>query len=326
MVRPNKTNWRKKAAALAAARPAVLEPAFFTPQLAVLASTAPSGPGWIHELKFDGYRLVCVISAGKAYLWSRNGISWSHKLRNIVKALEQLDVDSAAFDCELIAGQGRRVDFGDVPHAVAEGKASLVLFDLLHLDGISIEAAPLIHRRSLLQQLLSKSQNRCLAFSSHVEDGAQAFSLAAQLGFEGIVSKRADRPYVHGRSDDWRKSKAVQTEELAVVGYTPSSVTASFASLLVARRSPMGWVYAGRVGTGFSDQLAKQLMRLLIDASPTPTVALPSGEDRPWLRHALWFEPRFVIEVAVRGRTKGRGVLRQPSFKAMRLDKSPSEL
>jgi bifunctional non-homologous end joining protein LigD len=137
------------------------------------------------------------------------------------------------------------------------------LFDLLHLDGVDIADAPLLERKALLHSVL-EGQGRPLAFSSHVQgDGDEAYRLAGEQHFEGIISKRADRSYRSGRSEDWRKTKQLASDEFAVVGYTaPKGSRTGFGSLLLARPDPKhGWLYVGRVGSGFSDELIGEVSR-----------------------------------------------------------------
>lgn len=318
--------WASKAAALTGSVPTLLAPFAFAPQLAVSVDEPPRTEQWLHELKWDGYRLVASVVEGKAHVWSRNALPWNSKVRGIVGALEQLGV-SASFDGELVANTGSREDFGALQEALSgkrRAPMTLVLFDLLHLEGFSIERAPLIERKALLAELLGKKPPAGLAYSSHGHDAEATFEMAVEREFEGIISKRIDGPYLHSRSDMWRKTKVLETEEFAVVGYAPSeSGRNPWGSLLLARPVDGRWVYAGRVGSGLSDSLRRSLEKHLQGGGPTPTVEVSA--DRPSLRRATWFEPRFVAEVFVRGFGTS-GVLRQPSLKAIRPDKQVEDL
>jgi bifunctional non-homologous end joining protein LigD len=175
---------------------------------------------------------------------------------------------------------------------------------------------------------LLKDPPRHLAYSSHIEgDGAKAFELAAQGEFEGIICKRADLGYEHGRSESWKKVKRLESDEFAVVGYTPGKGTReSFGSLLLARPDRVhGWSYAGRVGSGFTDKLIAELLKRIGKAGGRqPSVHVPAEVDAD-LRQAKWFEPMFVVEVFIRG-IGNTGVLRQPSLKAIRPDKGIADL
>jgi bifunctional non-homologous end joining protein LigD len=325
-----RVDWAKRALALPGARKAKLKDEAFAPQLAKLVDVPPEGDAWLHEVKWDGYRLVTTIVGGQVRIWSRNAIEWTDKVPELRDALARLGLDSAALDGELIAGTGTQADFGLLQATLSgerQGSLSYVLFDLLHVDGVAIDRAPLVERKALLQALL-RDPPRHLAFSSHIPgDGKAAFELASSQAFEGIVSKRADGAYHAGRAEDWKKTKRLDSEEFAVVGVTPGKgARTGFGSLLLARADPVhGWVYVGRVGSGFSDKQLRELAkRIGKSGSSTPSVHVPAVVDAD-LRHAKWFAPMFVVEVIVRG-TGNSGVLRQPSLKALRLDKDVADL
>ncbi|TDK29249.1 DNA ligase D [Luteimonas terrae] len=323
-------DWARAARALEGARRAAAPDGPFEPQLAKLGSAAPQGESWLHELKWDGYRLLATIARGKVRLWSRNALEWTDKVPEITAAVARLGLKSGALDGELIAGRGSREDFNLLQGTLSgerQGALVLVLFDLLHVDGVDVSGAPLLARKALLQRILGESPPAHLAYSAHIEGAAAtAVELASESGFEGIISKRGDRPYRPGRGDDWRKTKELASDEYAVVGYTPPKGSRSgFGSLLLARPdAEHGWRYAGRVGSGFSDALLDELTAHIGRAGrAAPTVHVPPNDTD--LRHAKWFEPRFVVEVFSRG-TGGHGLLRQPSLKAVRPDKSVDDL
>jgi len=328
--RKRRIDWAKKAAALPHAKKKTLRNEAFAPQLAKLGDTPPEGEKWLHELKWDGYRLVVTMVGGKVRIWSRNAIEWTAKVPELAAAIGQLGLTSAALDGELIAGGGTQADFNLLQATLSgeqQGALVLVLFDLLHVDGIDIAGAPLADRKALLAQIMETPVPH-LAFSSHIEgNGEEAYRLAGEREFEGIISKRSDAPYRHGRSDDWRKTKVLDSDEFAVVGYTPAKGSRTgFGSLLLARpEGRNGWRYTGRVGSGFSTQLIKELRAHIGSAgSPTPTVDLPD-DVRKELRGATWFPPLFVVEAFVRG-IGTSGLLRQPSLKTVRLDKDVRDL
>src|SRR5688572_24040270 len=331
--RARRVDWAKRAAALPGARKAALADAPFVPQLANLADRAPEGDDWLHEIKWDGYRLVAVVRGGRARLWSRNAIEWTDRVPEIREALERLGVDAAAVDGELIAGAGTQEDFNLLQATLSgerQGALGFVLFDLLHVDGVAIDRVPLRERKALLADLLGAEPPRHLAYSSHIDgDGAAAYALAAERRFEGIISKRADRPYVAGRSDDWRKTKRLESDEFAVVGYTPGKGARAkgFGSLLLARPDgDGGWTYAGRVGSGFTDEMLRTLTKTIGSrGGTTPTAAITPAQLKEIGRTVRWFEPLFVVEVNLRG-TGGQGVLRQSSLKAIRTDKGVGDL
>jgi bifunctional non-homologous end joining protein LigD len=328
--RRRRIDWAKKAAKLPKARRASLKDEAFAPQLARLGDRPPEGEQWIHELKWDGYRLVTTVVAGRVRIWSRNAIEWTAKVPEIVSAVEQLGLKNAALDGELVAGGGTQQDFNLLQATLSgeqQGALVYVLFDLLHLDGVAIDAAPLLDRKQLLADVLAEPPPH-LALSTHViGDGQAAYALAVERRFEGIISKRGDRPYQPGRGDDWRKTKHLPSEEFAVVGYTPGKGNrGGFGSLLLARPDPVhGWSYAGRVGSGFNNEQIRELTRRIgKSGSAKPTVYVTDAARRE-IRGGLWFEPMFVVEVIVRG-TGSSGVLRQPSLKALRPDKDIADL
>ncbi len=324
-----KRSWATKALALTNARngKAPVEP--FEPQLAKLGESPPQGEQWLHEFKWDGYRILATIADGKVRLWSRNALEWTGKIPDIRAALEALGLESGALDGELIAGTGTTADFNLLQSTLSgerEGGLALALFDLLHVDGVEVAGAPLTERKALLQQILQGAPAQ-LAFSSHIEgNGDAAYQLAGERHFEGIISKRADRAYHGGRSDDWRKTKQIASNEFAVVGYTaPKGSRTGFGSLLLATPDPQhGWLYVGRVGTGFNDDLMRQVSKKLAKGGGTTPTAFVGTTDTD-LRTATWFEPRFVVEVFFRGIGRQQ-LLRQPSLKAVRADKSVADL
>jgi len=330
--RAKRVDWSARALKLPKAKAAKLRDAAFAPQLAKLADKAPSGEQWLHEIKWDGYRLVATVVDGKVRIWSRNAIEWTDKVPEIREAIAQLGLQHAALDGELIAGTGTQQDFTLLQATLSgerQGTLAYALFDLLHVDGVSLEATPLLARKQLLAELL-KDPPRHLAYSSHIlGDGDKAFELASAGEFEGIISKRADLGYEHGRSEAWKKVKRMESEEFAVVGYTPGKgARAGFGSLLLARpdkKQKEGWSYVGRVGTGFSDRMITDLVKRIGKAGgKDPTVHVPPVVDTD-LRLAKWFAPMFVVEVYIRG-IGTSGVLRQPSLKGLRPDKGIADL
>ena len=202
-----------------------------------------------------------------------------------------------------------------------------VVFDLLHLEGVDLSGVPLLQRKLLLERLLALAPSR-LAYSAHgIGNADAAFKAAVDAGFEGIVSKRIDATVHPGRSDAWRKTKALGSDEFAVVGYTPpkGARTGIGALLLATPDAQHGWRYVGRVGSGFNEaQLATLGKRLRGTGSAKPSVHVPDNDTD--LRQARWLpKPAFVVEVFTRG-FGGRGLLRQSSFKALRADKTVASL
>jgi bifunctional non-homologous end joining protein LigD len=322
----------KAAAALSGARSAAPSNGFFKPELARLRESPPEGEQWLHEVKWDGYRILAAIADGEVKLWSRNALPWNERVPDIVQSLESLGLHSARLDGELVAMDTRgHSDFNGLQQTLS-GEAQLplvyVLFDLPYLEGNDLSRVDLLKRKQLLEKLLLHGPKH-LAFSTHaIGDGQDVFQRATDAELEGIISKRIDSAYRPGRGDDWFKIKRLENDEFAVVGYTPPKGSRSgFGSLLLAKPDPQvksGWIYVGRVGTGFSNEQLKRLSRTIADkGSAKPTVKLAAID--PLLRGARWVKPAAVAEVYYRG-IGNKNLLRQPSLKTMRTDKTPADL
>lgn len=311
-------------------RRARMDTAFFPPELALLRDRVPEGEGWLHEVKWDGYRLLTAVADGQVECWSRNALPWSERVPEIVAAIKTLGLRSARLDGELVVLSQGQSDFNALQKTLAGERAgilSYMLFDLVHLDGFDLSATPLVQRKALLKSLLDGAKGAAaetLGFSEHiVGDGAAVWAGVLQSGLEGVVCKRVDSTYQPGRGGDWLKIKRCDSDEFAVVGYTTGKGhRQGFGSLLLGRPSAKGgWDYAGRVGTGFSDAQLRKIGNDLAarGASARPTVHLSSID--PKLRGARWVRPDVVVEVFYRG-IAGNGLLRQPSLKAIREDKN----
>src|SRR5690606_29837600 len=325
-----RVDWAARAAALEGARPTPRGWKPPRPQLATLRAAPPAGDDWLHELKWDGYRMLADLEGGRARLRSRNGLDWTPDYPEIVKAFEALGVDDGCFDGELVAltPQGND-DFGLLQKATsgnANAPLRLMLFDMPALGGQDLSRTRLEDRKALLEALLEGAAP-VLALSRHiVGHGDQVFAASRKQGMEGIVSKRRDAPYVEGRSTTWLKAKHAQGDEFVVVGYTaPKRSRTGFGALLLATREDGGLRYVGRVGTGFDDAMLRQLAaRLKPLARREATVVLPPHIPfRP--RDVTWVEPRIVVELEYRGWGK-EGLLRQASFKGVREDKGVDEI
>lgn len=302
---------------------------FISPQLATLVKEPPSGDQWLHELKFDGYRMLCRIDRGRVRVWSRNGKDWTDKFLNVTEAARDLKLTSAILDGEIVIvdAQGRS-SFQKLQRAMGKSTTTgfaYEVFDLIYLDGFDLTGTPLKHRKALLKKLISASRG-AIRYSEHFEgNGAAFFRHACEYGIEGIVSKLADSPYESTRNRNWLKVKCNKQQEFVIAGYTPSAKgLPGFGSLVLAVYEKKKLVYAGRVGTGFTfkqrSDLKKQLDKLLLVKSPLAVVPKDPG-----LRQTRWTEPKMVAEVAFTEWTSD-GAIRHPSFQGLREDKNPKEI
>jgi len=201
-------------------------PDFLPPQLATLAKEPPTGDGWLHELKFDGYRMHCHLNKGKARFWSRNGKDWTERFLSLEKPLKKLPATTAILDGEIVVVDPKgRSSFQRLQQSMGSGAALVFqVFDVIYLDGYLLTRTPLRERKAVLEELLSKSSSTGpVRYSDHIEgNGAQFFKQACEYGIEGIVSKMADSFYESTRNKNWLKVKCNKRQEFVVVGYTPS--------------------------------------------------------------------------------------------------------
>lgn len=321
--------WRTRALALDGARDAPYPPGF-KPQLTDHRATAPDGDGWLHEIKWDGYRLLAEVNDGVVALRSRGGLNWTDDFPEVVQAIAALPVRDLRLDGELVVldAQGRS-DFTALQKVIdgtAKQPLRYVVFDMPGIAGVDISRCALLQRKALLKELIGPGPGT-LAYSDHVLDhGPAVFTASGEAGFEGIISKRVDAPYVNARSPAWIKIKHESTDEFLIVGYTdPKGARSGFGSLLMATPDKGGLRYVGRVGTGFDDALLGALTRQL-----KPLAVADAGVELPAhvpfkARSVHWVKPVLVAEVAFRGWAK-EGLLRQASFKRLREDKSAGDL
>jgi bifunctional non-homologous end joining protein LigD len=304
-------------------------------ELATLTKQAPHGDQWLHEIKFDGYRMICRIDHGRVRLLSRNHKDWTDRLKAIAEAAKKLPVTTAILDGEVVALRPDGTsNFQDLQNAFQENRADQLhyyAFDVLHLDGFDLTKVVLEDRKRLLARLLTKS---ALPSSLHLSDhiaghGAEFFKEVCKMGLEGIISKRRDRPYRAGRGYDWLKVKCAESAEFVIGGYSaPSGTRKGFGALLVGYHDADGrLLYAGRVGTGFDDRtlesLLERLQPLRRDHSRFDDFNSRSHKNR-WRSgesgKACWVEPSLVAQVRFSGWTRD-GVLRHPAFQGLREDK-----
>jgi bifunctional non-homologous end joining protein LigD len=305
------------------------------PELPSLADAPPSGQDWLHEIKFDGYRILASIEQGKVILTTRKGNDWTDRVPTLANALRTIPVGTAMLDGELVSlderGASNFQRLQDALGARPARAARLVyfVFDLLYLNGVDLRCVGLGQRKVLLAELFTRVPPplaSTIRLSDHViGQGPAFFAEAARMGLEGIVSKQRDAPYRSGRSHTWLKMKCSQRQELVVIGFTdPKGTRSLLGALLLATYTGGQLVYRGRVGTGFSEGSLHDLHRKLAPlCGRQPTLAhAPSGAEA---RAVHWVRPELVVEVSFSGFTQD-GLLRHSTFLGLREDKSASEV
>lgn len=303
------------------------------PELALLARTPPAGDDWLHELKYDGYRILALKQGKSVRLVSRNGKDWTARFAPVAKALQDLPGE-AVVDGEVVVldPQGRS-SFQALQQSL-KGKPSGPLvyfaFDLLWFQGHDLRGVALAERKEVLRHLLTTSFREAdgmVRFSDHQSGkGGEFFRQACQAGVEGMVSKRAGSKYIGRRTRDWLKLKCGRKQEFVVGGFTPpqGSRTGFGALLLGYYDAERKLCYAGRVGTGFDEALLRDLHRQMLDLE---VAACPFARQPPRseVRKATWVKPQLVAEVVFTEWTDD-GRLRQPSFQGLREDKAAKDV
>ncbi len=305
-------------------------PDFVEPMLATLVSSAPTGEKWLHEIKFDGYRLLAHIEAGRVKLLTRSGLDWTKKFgKGVLAALQDLPMGSAIIDGELVVETASgATDFSALQADLSADRTDrfvFYVFDLLYLDGYDLRSMPLIERKNLLEKLVPPD-NGIIRFSSHLdESGAMVLQHACRLSLEGIVSKLRDAPYRPGRAKSWVKSKCSARQEFVIGGYIPSTVSRkAIGSLALGVYEDGKLHHVGRVGTGFSADVAEALQTKLehIRADENPFENTLTADERRGVRYV---RPDLVAEVEFRAWTAD-GHLRHASFRGLREDKPAEQI
>jgi len=337
-------------------RPTAARPPISELQLATLVDQPPEGPEWVHEQKFDGYRILAevdhtpdaprsggkadrapapgdlasLVERGKLRLLSRRFKDWTAEFPTVAAAVADLPVERALLDGEVAAVLPSGItSFQALHDARAAGTLAYFVFDLLALDGEDLTPLPLDERKARLEKLLARARDKAgvIRYSDHVTgSGAEFFALACKRGLEGIISKRRDQPYRPGRGTAWVKTKCLLRQELVIGGFTdPERSRVGFGALLVGYYDGDELRYAGKVGTGYSHATLLELRAQLgaLERAASPFSPEPPRAFTGASRH--WVAPELVAEVAFLEWT-GDGRLRHPSFLGLRRDKSPRDV
>jgi bifunctional non-homologous end joining protein LigD len=299
------------------------------PQLAAPAEETPRGDGWLSEIKFDGYRLLCWVDRGKVRLVTRSGLDWTDRFPAVAREVGRLGMDTALLDGELVAlDKSGASSFPMLQAALSNGRdgtLSLYLFDILHLDGWDLRPCRLADRKRVLSGLAD--WQGMLRYSDHHEgDPAELHARACEMKLEGTVCKQASAPYRAGRGHGWVKVKCLGREEFLVLGWTtPGGSRIGLGSLHLGYYDPQGGLhYAGGVGTGFSEQELARLSDQLADlAAETPKSLLLAGDPLPADIH--WVRPDLVAEVQY-ANWSGSGRVRHAVYLGLREDKPATEV
>lgn len=306
-------------------KPNEAPPPFVQPQLATLVDEVPPGDRWLFEYKYDGYRLLIATGTGAATAWTRNGKDWSDKFRALVKAAAKLPA-GCLIDGEAVAlDEKGKPSFQLLQSTLKDQRGAnlaFFAFDLLIDRGEDIRRLPNIERKDRLKSLLAGVQPPILYGDHVLGRGEELFREICKAGGEGLIAKRADAPYRGDRSKNWLKVKCIQRQEFVIVGWSESDKRRGFRSLLLASRDKKALTYVGKVGTGFSERLIEELMeRMEPLAVDKAAVEVP----RPDRKGAHWIKPELVAEINFTEFTD-EGILRHPSFIALREDKPAREV
>jgi bifunctional non-homologous end joining protein LigD len=305
-------------------------PARMQPMLATLVKRAPAGTGWLHEIKYDGYRMLSRIEDGEARIFSRNGKEWTAQLAGIAKELGALDVSNAWLDGELVVMDARgRSSFQALQNGLAGPRArdlTLMLFDVMYLDGTDLRHRPLRDRKRELHKIVARGSAHVRVGPEVSGSGTEFFRQSCALSLEGAISKRVDSPYRSGeRSADWVKVKCTRRQEMVVGGYTdPQGPRRGFGALLLGVYEGRELRYSGRVGTGFDDAMLAELSEKLrrLERAEPPFANPPRGADANGVH---WVKPELVAEVEFTEWSED-GALRHPSFTGLRMDKKAKDV
>jgi bifunctional non-homologous end joining protein LigD len=305
------------------------QPDFLPPELATMAEVPPSGAGWVHELKLDGYRIQARKHDGIVQMLTRTGLDWTDRVKAVAAEIAKLPAKAVTLDGELVVvSPNGTTSFANLQAAMQEGTQHVLTFfafDLLHLDGKNIRQLPLSRRKEILGLLLEDAGSEQLRLSEHIETGGkELLREACKLQAEGIVSKRAASIYSGGRSNDWIKTKCLHEQEFVVGGYTlPTNGIRGVGALLLGYYRDGSLIYAGRTGTGFTQKTHRMLRERVEALSRSTSPFQKIGTDAR--KNAHWIKPELVVQVRFATWTAD-DIVRQAAFLGVREDKAPGDV
>ncbi len=300
--------------------------AFVEPALATRAEKAPASDTWIHEIKYDGYRIQAAVSGESVRLYTRTGLDWTGKFQSVADALAKLSLKDVLLDGEVAVVQpDGRTSFSLLQKSLENGVArgvTFLVFDILADGAKDLRKTPLLERKLRLNTLLGKAKTPIQLSPYFDEGGADLLEAFREQGLEGIVSKKATSNYVSGRTHQWLKVKLINEEEFVIIGYQPSLKGRAFASLMLANHENGKLVYRGNVGTGFTDKtLASLSEKLSKIARAKPALTVP----RDAARGAKWVDPKLVAQIKFAEFTSD-GAVRHAVFLGLRGDKAAKDV
>jgi bifunctional non-homologous end joining protein LigD len=288
-------------------------PGFVEPELASSIEKVPAGDRWIHEVKFDGYRVQVHLANATVKIFTRRGNDWTNRFKKIANDAWHINAGSAIVDGEVIVPSDSGVSDFSVLQNELRGKSNklvLYAFDLLYLNGFDLRKAPLFERKVLLRKLIA---NTDILFSESFEtDGAAMFKHACKMGLEGIVSKVRDSRYNSGRGNDWVKVTCRQRETLPIAGFALKENR--FDGLFIGRQKGAELIYAGKIDHGFDNASAKDLQARL-----KPLIRKTQPYSKKIAHRGVWVEPSLLAEIEYRAKSAA-GKVRHPFFKGIRED------